>query len=300
MIAHGAKLDLPCIPIAVKDNIMTIGTKPAAGSIALYKSNRVRSSSKDAMVVVRLKSAGCILVGKGNMDEFALGFTSLSSRGGQTRNAYSPLRYPGGSSGGVGVSVALGLAVIGVGTDTGGSVRIPAAFGNLFGIRPKMHTIPMDHDVVPLSHSRDVVGLMTRGARDLAMALQVSSDSNFMSCLKKKVHVKLGVLRFLFPTKDKSVMKVYTRALSKLSHMNVLNVESAPNLQSKLNELFHFKSTSSFEFEDDMTRFFEQNISLNEILSLTKTHCKLSESECEGIIQSIRKKKNLDPLQSNP
>jgi len=95
-----------------------------------------------------------MVLGHANMDEFALGFRSLSSRGGQTLNGYDPTRFPGGSSGGTAVALAMGLSVIGVGTDTGGSVRIPASFGGLVGLRPSKGLIPIDK-VVPLSHSRD-------------------------------------------------------------------------------------------------------------------------------------------------
>jgi amidase len=157
------------IPIVLKDNYDTKELATSAGSLALV--NHVPAN--DAFIVQRLRDAGAVILGKTNLHELASGITSISSLGGQTLNPYDLSRCPGGSSGGTGAAVAASFAAIGWGTDTCGSIRIPSAFGSLFGLRPTMGMVSRD-GIVPLALSQDVAGPMARTATDLAIALDVT------------------------------------------------------------------------------------------------------------------------------
>ncbi|MHC1765256.1 MAG: amidase [Verrucomicrobiia bacterium] len=155
------------VPVGLKDLFDTQGVRTTAAS-AVYR-NRV--PSEDAEVVRRLKTAGAILLGKLNMDEFAFSFTSETSHFGPVRNPWKLSHTPGGSSGGSAAAVAAGLCYAALGSDTGGSVRQPAAFCNIIGLKPSYGLIST-HGVLPLAGSLDHVGPMTRTVRDTALVLQ--------------------------------------------------------------------------------------------------------------------------------
>lgn len=154
------------IPIILKDNFNT-ADMPTTGSTLALASFVPR---EDAFLVRRLREAGAIIVGKSNLHELAAGITSVSSMGGQTRNPYDPRRCPGGSSGGTGAAIAASFAVVGWGSDTCGSIRIPAAYGSLYGLRPTSGLVSRN-GVIPLSHTQDVIGPLARTVTDLAIAL---------------------------------------------------------------------------------------------------------------------------------
>ena len=118
-------------------------------------------------------TAGAVILGKSNMHELASGITTISSIGGQTCNPYDPDRAPGGSSGGSGAAVAASFAAIAWGSDTCGSIRIPSAVQNLFGLRPTKGLSSI-HGIVPLSHTQDVGGPLARSVRDLAIGLDAT------------------------------------------------------------------------------------------------------------------------------
>lgn len=151
------------IPILIKDNIDAIGMPATAGSRALAQ----RRPGEDADVVQRLRAAGAIVLGKTTLHEFACGITNVSSLSGRTRNAYDAARVPGGSSGGSAVAVASSFAAAAIGSDTSGSIRIPAAFNQVYGLRPTAGRCSTA-GVVPLSPTLDTVGPMARSIEDLA------------------------------------------------------------------------------------------------------------------------------------
>src|SRR5581483_8386839 len=126
---------------------------------------------EDATVVARLREAGAVPVGKTNMEEFAFGATSLNLHYGACRNPWDPERIAGGSSGGSAAAVAAGLCAAALGSDSGGSIRQPAALCGLVGLKPTYGRVSK-HGVVPLSWSQDHVGPMTRTVRDAALLLQ--------------------------------------------------------------------------------------------------------------------------------
>ncbi|MEX1257651.1 MAG: amidase family protein [Gemmatimonadota bacterium] len=162
----GPRGPLHGIPIVLKDNFGTADQPTTAGSVSLEG----MVPPEDATVVRMLREAGAVILGKTNLHEFAFGYTSISSLGGQTRNPYDPSRNPGGSSGGTGAAVSASFAAIGYGTDTCGSIRVPAAFNGLFGIRPTKGLASVQ-GLVPLSHTQDTPGPLARTVEDLAIGL---------------------------------------------------------------------------------------------------------------------------------
>ena len=149
------------IPISLKDNIQTAGIRTTAGSKIL----KDFVPKRDAQVVVLLKEAGAVIVGKTNMHEFAYGVTTNNPHYGPTRNPWDLERIPGGSSGGSAAAVAAVLCYGCVGTDTGGSIRIPASLCGAVGLKPTRGRVS-DDGVIPLSPTLDCTGPIARSARD--------------------------------------------------------------------------------------------------------------------------------------
>lgn len=152
--------------VSIKDLFDVAGETTLAGSIALRDAP---PADRDAAVVRRLRRAGAVIIGRTNMVEFAFSGLGLNPHYGTPGNAADPLRIPGGSSSGAGVSVAEGTSEIAIGSDTGGSVRIPAALNGVVGFKPTAHRVPLD-GVFPLSPSLDSVGPLARSVQDCAFA----------------------------------------------------------------------------------------------------------------------------------
>jgi len=158
------------IPIAVKDLFDTAGIRTTIGS-KFFAEN---VPEKDAFVIEKLKEAGAILVGKTNTHEIALGVTGNNPHYGTARNPWDRTRIPGGSSSGSAIAVATGMAVAALGTDTGGSIRIPASLCGVVGLKPTYGRVST-RGVFPLSWNLDHVGPLTTCVRDAALMLQVIS-----------------------------------------------------------------------------------------------------------------------------
>ena len=152
------------IPISLKDNIYARGVRTTAGSKIL----KDFIPKDDAVVVAQLKQAGAIILGKTNMHEFAYGVTSNNPHYGPVRNPWDLERIPGGSSGGSAAAVAAGLCYGSIGTDTGGSIRIPASLCGVVGLKPTWGRISCER-VVPLSPALDCTGPLARTVRDAAI-----------------------------------------------------------------------------------------------------------------------------------
>jgi amidase len=163
----GRRSPLHGIPIILKDNIDTADMPTTAGSVMLEGS----VPRDDAFLVKRLREAGVVIIGKANLSEFASGF-ARSSLGGQMKNPHDLLRTPSGSSGGSGISVAAAFATIALGTDTGGSIRGPAAANGVAGLKPTHGLISRD-GIVPLALTFDTVGPLARSVHDVAVAISV-------------------------------------------------------------------------------------------------------------------------------
>lgn len=165
MLAAGHRLGpLHGVPIALKDNIGLAGQVTTAGS-KILKDWR---PEQDATVAARLKGAGAIIVGKTNMHEFAWGGTSANPHYGFVRNPWNTDRFPAGSSGGSGAAVAARTCYGALGTDTGGSIRLPSAINGIAGIRPTIGRVS-NAGVIPLAWSMDTVGPMARTVEDCAL-----------------------------------------------------------------------------------------------------------------------------------
>lgn len=169
LVAAGHRLGpLHGVPLALKDNIGLEGLRTTAGSKVLDD----WIPDGDATVAAKLKGAGAIMLGKTNMHEFAWGGTSDNPHHGTVRNPWNTDRFPAGSSGGSGVAVAARCCQGALGTDTGGSVRLPSAVNGIVGLRPTIGRVS-NHGVIPLAWSMDTVGPMTRTVEDNARMLNV-------------------------------------------------------------------------------------------------------------------------------
>ncbi|MDD3826982.1 MAG: amidase, partial [Anaerolineae bacterium] len=156
------------IPLAVKDLFDTAGLRTTAGSRILAG----RVPAEDAESVARLRAAGAVVVGKTNLNEFACGVTTTNAHYGDTANPWGLTRTAGGSSGGSAAALAAGTCILAVGTDTGGSIRIPAALCGVVGLKPTYGRVS-SRGIMPLSWEQDHAGPMTRGVWDAAAMLSV-------------------------------------------------------------------------------------------------------------------------------
>lgn len=157
--------------VAVKDLVDVRGTVTTAGSVLLPAT----PAAEDAPVVRRMREFGCVVIGKTNLHEWAFGVTSSNPHYGPVRNPHHPDRVSGGSSGGSAVAVAAGMCDWALGTDTGGSIRIPAALCGVVGFKPTVGTVNTE-GVVPLSRSLDTLGPLAPDVRTAAQALEMMSD----------------------------------------------------------------------------------------------------------------------------
>ncbi len=168
------------MPISVKDLIDIAGQLTTAASNV----RKGHLATRDATVIQRLREAGAVILGKTNLHEFALGTTSEESAFGPVHNPHDPTRSAGGSSGGSAAAVATGMGQASIGTDTGGSIRIPAAACGVVGLKPSLGEVPTD-GVVPLCPTFDHVGPITRSVEDAAA---------LWSVLAARPHPRLGAL----------------------------------------------------------------------------------------------------------
>lgn len=159
------------VPVGIKDIVDVAGVVTTAGAHRRFHHMPV----SDAAVTARLRGAGAVIIGKTGLHEFAYGVTNHNAHFGPVRNAWDTTRIPGGSSGGSAVAVSAGLCGGAVGTDTGGSIRIPASLCGVVGLKPTYGRVPLD-GIVPLSWSLDHAGPLTRTVDDAALFFHVMAE----------------------------------------------------------------------------------------------------------------------------
>lgn len=222
------------IPIGLKDLIDTAGVKTTCGS-ALFAD---RIPTEDAEVIRRLKTAGAIIIGKQNMQEFAWGGTSASSHFGPVRNPCDTDRIAGGSSGGSAAAVASGMCFGAIGTDTGGSIREPAAFCGIVGLKPTYGRVSA-RGVFPLSPSLDHVGPLCRNVMDTALLLQAIAGYDkfdttsvdfsvdaYADALTVTTKPRVGIVRKpFFDDLDPEIEKAMDEALKQIARLSADIIE---------------------------------------------------------------------------
>ena len=280
------------VPVLVKDNYETIEMPTAAGSIALASFHPAR----DAFLVQRLKSAGAVILGKTNMHELAAGIFTVGSRFGQTKNPYDLDRNPGGSSGGTGAAVAANFAAGGMGSDTCGSIRIPASHNHLVGLRGTQG-LSSRTGIVPLSSTQDIGGPIARTMADLAIMLDatVGPDPADASTAASAAHIpasyrsglradalkgaRIGAVRSLFGTapEDQEVTTVVQQALD---GMKKAGAEVVDVIVPGLDDLLRDSSMINHDFKFDLAEYLAKAggapvASLGEILDRGLYHSAL-------------------------
>ncbi|ACP35364.1 glutamyl-tRNA(Gln) amidotransferase, A subunit [Sulfolobus islandicus Y.G.57.14] len=217
------------ILIAIKDNISTKGIRTTCASKMLED----YIPPYDATVIEKLKKEGAVIVGKTNMDEFAMGSTTETSYFGPTRNPWNLERTPGGSSGGSGAALAAGYVELALGSDTGGSIRAPAAYNATFGLKPSYGTVSR-FGLVAYANSLEQIGPMARNAEDLGLlfsiiagpddkdATTIDLSLNFEFKEQNVKSVRIGILSDILEMSEKPVSGVIKDVIDKLSSEGAL------------------------------------------------------------------------------
>jgi len=207
------------VPISIKDLLDVKGTATTAAS----KVREGHVANRDAAAIAHLRQAGAVFVGKTNLHEFAFGTTNEDSAFGPARNPHDASRSPGGSSGGSGASVAAGMAYASIGTDTGGSIRIPAAACGIVGLKPSFGEVSTD-GVVPLSHTFDHVGPLAQTVADASIVYHaLLGDAHAVPPVPIPLHnIRLAVPRHYFcDVLDDEVRARFDEALARLAAAGV-------------------------------------------------------------------------------
>lgn len=267
---RGPRGPLHGIPVVIKDNFLTKDMPTSGGTLALAT---FRPQS-DAYQVERLRRAGAVVLGKTTLHELAAGITTISSLTGITRNPYDLTRVPGGSSGGTAVAVAASFAAAGMGSDTCGSIRIPAGNLNLVGLRVT-RGLSSRAGVIPLSSTQDEAGPLARSVMDLALLLDatVGEDPNDPVTTGSRLHIpasyaqairgaslhgkRIGVLASLFgqAPEDAEVAGILRKALDAMKAQGAELVEISV---ADLDELMRDGSVIAHEFKFDLANFLQR------------------------------------------
>ena len=241
------------VPIVVKDNIHVAGVPNSAGTPAL----KAFVPTRNAPVAERLIRAGAIVLGKTNMHELAFGITSNNAAFGPARNAYDPTRIAGGSSGGTGNAIAARMAAAGLGSDTGGSVRIPAALNGISGLRPTLGRYSQE-GITPIAHTRDTAGPMAREVADLVLLDTIITGARDKVAPASLRGLRVGVPRAVFwKNLDPETERLATAALDRLRGAGAEVVEvDMPGL-AELNGKVSFP-VALYEANVDLTRYLKR------------------------------------------
>jgi Asp-tRNA(Asn)/Glu-tRNA(Gln) amidotransferase A subunit family amidase len=302
----GSRGPLHGVPVLVKDNYETIEMPTTAGSIALATFHPRR----DATLVRKLREAGAVILGKTTMHELAAGIMTVGSSFGQTRNPYDLDRTPGGSSGGTGAAIAANFAAAGMGSDTCGSIRIPAANNNLVGLRGTQG-LSSRTGIVPLSSTQDIGGPIARSVGDLAIILDATVGKDPADPATNVVRprddedegapqdggrpayrrnldaralagARLGVVRSLFGTasEDQEVTTIVNRAIEAMKKGGAEVIEVAiPGVEDLLRDSSMINADFKFDLMEYLARSDDAPVkSLDEILRRGLFHSALETS----------------------
>ena len=258
----GGKLE--GIPLLIKDNIGVRGWPLTAGSVALQG----LIAREDAPLVARLREEGAILLGQTAMHELAAGITGASSLTGYTENIFHMGYSPGGSSSGSAVAVAAGYTPLAIGTDTAGSVRIPAAFAQVYGLRPT-HGSVETRGIVPLSPSQDIAGPLVRHSIDLQMISEIMTGKSLPVTAEP---LRIGLVSELFENIPGSVAERVSQSLNFQEKVDITSV-SFPELSTLASEA----NIIAYEFAGALREFLTATAgaryhSLTEIVASGKYH----------------------------
>ncbi len=234
--AAGESHPLLGIPLAIKDNILIEGRCASAGSLMLEN----YTASYDATVIKKLKEAGAVFLGRTNMDEFAMGGSTEHSAFGPAKNPHDPARVPGGSSGGSAAAVAAGMALGALGTDTGGSVREPASFCGIVGLKPTYGAVSRS-GLIAMGSSLDQIGTFGKTVADAGLLFSTirgrdafdSTSIDESTYPRKTSTKKIGVPRALLAKGvDTDVLVHFERSLAHLQEQGYwvvdVDIPSAP------------------------------------------------------------------------
>jgi Asp-tRNA(Asn)/Glu-tRNA(Gln) amidotransferase A subunit family amidase len=321
--AKGPRGPLHGIPVLIKDNYDTAGMPTSGGALGLA----TLQPAADAYQVRKLRDAGAVILGKTTMHELAAGITTISSLSDQTRNPYDLTRVPGGSSGGTGAAIGASFAAAGMGSDTCGSIRIPAANQNLVGLRGTQG-LSSRTGVMPLSSTQDIAGPLARSVTDLAIMLDatvgadpadpVTAESagkiptSYRDALTADglKGARIGVLKALFGTapEDDEVGGIVRKALEAMKAHGAEIVEvTVPGLDDLLRESSVIGDEFKFDLADYLAKQPNAPVkSLGEILDRGLHHAQLEETfrlrnapatrETEHYRQALIKRKALRAL----
>jgi len=252
-IAAGERLPLLGIPIALKDNIEAVGLGCGAGTASLAG----KQPKEDAELVTRLKSAGAVIAGKVGMHELAFGITTNNAVTGSIRNPWDLARIPGGSSGGSGAAVGGRLVPAAIGTDTGGSVRVPAALCGVTGFRPTVGRVPRQ-GIAPISVTRDTAGPLAHSAADCALIDAVLTNTPAAHRVVALKGLRLGVPRNPFWSDlEPNLARVAEEAMEVLRSAGVELVDLDLPTLSDLNATISFP-IALYEFVRDMRAYLQE------------------------------------------
>jgi aspartyl-tRNA(Asn)/glutamyl-tRNA(Gln) amidotransferase subunit A len=276
------------VPISIKDNIWVQGVRCTAGSKILAEF----IPAEDATVARSLARAGAILVGKTNLHEFAYGITSENPHYGPARNPWALGRIAGGSSGGSAAALAAGLCFASLGTDTGGSIRIPAALCGVVGLKPTFGGVS-SYGVVPLARSLDHVGPLARTVADVALLLRIIAGRDPTAASKpvpdypRTLRGRLGRLRlgrpreYFFERIDEQVQqaieaaeRVFAKLGAQIEEISLPHLADSvePSTQIALAEARHFHETAGYfpdraaaQYGEDVRKLLEKGGSVSAV-----------------------------------
>jgi Asp-tRNA(Asn)/Glu-tRNA(Gln) amidotransferase A subunit family amidase len=314
---RGPRGPLHGIPVIVKDNYETTEMETSAGS----KTLQGWIPPHDAFLVTRLREAGAVILAKATMHEFAYGITNIGSRFGFTRNPYQLDRVPGGSSGGTGAAVAANFAAAGMGSDTCGSIRIPAALNNLVGLRATQGLLSRT-GIIPLSSTQDIGGPLARSVEDLALMFDAlvgydpkdpqtawsvgrvpESYADSLSAASL-AGARFGLVTELVSDEPEGrvIARVVERAISELTAAGAEVVEvTVPSMKELISDRTGGYLVLTGDVKPDLDRYLSRHPtapvrSFDEILASGQVHPKVAEEMAEALTVSADTKEYLEHL----